>query len=87
MHQTYNQTVYVTPAVSGTLPAAGAIVGGPIGAGVGILADRVATAVGLNKVSKLEYKMTGTWQEPVIEPVSKIKKTPAAENIGQQSAP
>gem|GEM_PF-680179 len=85
--QTYDQTIFVTPAVSGTLPAAGAIVGGPVGAAAGILADRVAKVVGLDKVTKIEYKMTGTWQEPVIETVSKKKANPAAETIGQQSAP
>ena len=87
VEQTYDQTIFVTPAVSGTLPAAGAIVGGPVGAAAGILADRVATVVGLNKLSKIEYKMTGTWQEPVIETISKKKANPAANNTGQQSAP
>jgi len=83
VEQTYDQTVFVTPAVSGTLPAAGAIVGGPVGAAAGIIADRVATAVGLNKVSKIEYKMTGTWQEPVSEKV--VKKT--ASNSSPTSGP
>lgn len=86
VNQTYDQTVFVTPAVSGTLPAAGAIVGGPVGAAAGILADRVVTAVGLNKVSKIEYKMTGTWQDPVIEKVARKKAKTATGKTGQQSA-
>ncbi len=85
--QTYDQTVFVIPAVSGALPAAGAIVGGPVGAAAGVIAERVASAVGLlNKVSKIEYKMTGTWQAPVIEKVKK-KNNNAPINAGQQSAP
>ncbi len=84
--QTYDQHITVTPAVTSTLTAAGAIVGGPIGAAAGLLADRVGSAVGLNKATNIEYKMTGTWQEPVIEKVSK-KVTPAVETSGQQSGP
>ncbi|MEM7304194.1 MAG: DUF3971 domain-containing protein, partial [Pseudomonadota bacterium] len=67
--QTYNQEIIVTPSISGTLPAAGAIVGGPVGAAAGVVADRLARFVGLNKVVEYDYKMTGTWNEPVIEKV------------------
>lgn len=83
VEQTYDQTVFVTPAVSGTLPAAGAIVGGPVGAAAGIIADRVVTAVGLNKVTKIEYKMTGTWQDPVIEKVAKKSTNTTADPKSQ----
>lgn len=69
--KTYDQTISVIPTVSGTFTAAGAIVGGPVGAAAGMLAERFATLVGLNKVTKTEYKMTGTWEQPVIEKVSK----------------
>tara|TARA_R110002049_G_scaffold15822_5_gene64175 strand:- start:8857 stop:12717 length:3861 start_codon:yes stop_codon:yes gene_type:complete len=84
--QTYNQNITVTPAVTGTLTAAGAIVGGPVGAAAGLIVDRVGSAVGLNKVTNVEYKMTGTWQEPVIKKISK-KKNNSAVNKGQRSAP
>ena len=85
--QTYDQHIRVIPAVvSGSLPAAGAIVGGPVGAAAGLLAERVASAVGINKVTKIEYKMTGTWEEPIIERISK-KKEAAVTNTGQPSAP
>ncbi len=84
--QTYNQNIIVTPAITGTLTAAGAIVGGPVGAAAGLLAERVGNAVGLNKVTNIEYKMTGTWQDPVIKKISK-KKNNAASNVGQQSGP
>ncbi len=84
--QTYNQNITVTPAVTGTLTAAGAIVGGPVGAAAGMIVDRVGSAVGLNKVTNIEYKMTGTWQDPVIEKVSK-RKNNAVDTVGQQSGP
>ncbi|MFK7795549.1 MAG: YhdP family protein [Gammaproteobacteria bacterium] len=84
--QTYDQNITVTPALTGTLTAAGAIVGGPVGAAAGMIVDRVGSAVGLNKVSNVEYKMTGTWQKPVIKKVSK-KTDNAVITQGQQSGP
>jgi uncharacterized protein (TIGR02099 family) len=84
--QTYDQDITVTPAVTGTLTAAGAIVGGPVGAAAGLLVDRVGSAVGFNKVTNIEYKMSGTWQQPVIDKVSK-KKNKAATTTGQRSGP
>lgn len=75
----YDQTIYVTPKVSGTLPAAGAIAGGPVGAAVGIVAERIAAAVGLNKVTRTEYKMTGTWEQPQLEKIKrKVEKQVSA---------
>ena len=86
--QTYDQNILVIPAVvSGSLPAAGAIVGGPVGAAAGLLAERVASAVGINKVTKIEYKMTGTWQDPIIERISKKKDAPVSTTSGQPSVP
>jgi uncharacterized protein (TIGR02099 family) len=84
--ETYDQNITVTPAVTSTLTAAGALVGGPVGAAAGLLVDRVGSAVGLNKITNVEYKMTGTWQEPVIKKVSR-KKSNAAATVGQQSGP
>lgn len=86
--RSYDQTIYVTPKVGGTLPAAGAIVGGPVGAAAGIVAERIASVVGLNKVTQAEYKMTGTWKEPQIERVKKVSKQVSAapsQQGGQQS--
>lgn len=75
--QTYDQKILVTPTISGTLPAAGAIVGGPVGAAAGLLADQVAKAVGLNRVSVIEYKMTGTWASPKLEKLGSILVKPS----------
>ena len=87
----YDQTIYVTPKVSGTLPAAGAIVGGPVGAAAGIVAERIASVVGLNKVTQAEYKMTGTWEQPQLTRVKrKVEKQVSAappQHTGQQSPP
>ena len=89
VERTYDQTIYVTPAVTGALPAAGAIVGGPVGAAAGIVADQLAKVVGLNKVTQAEYEMTGTWEEPQLTRIKKKreKQVSAAPppNGGQQS--
>ena len=76
--RTYDQSIYVTPKVGGSLPVAGAVVGGPVGAAAGVLAERVASVVGLNKVTQSEYKMTGSWDEPTITRVKKKKAEKAA---------
>jgi uncharacterized protein YhdP len=68
--KTYNQTVSVVPSISGALPAAGAIVGGPVGAAAGVVADRLVQIVGLNKVVEYDYEITGTWEEPIIKRVT-----------------
>lgn len=78
-NKTYDQKILVTPAISGTLPAAGAIVGGPVGAAAGLLADQVVKAVGLNRVSVIEYKMTGTWENPKLEKLGSILVKPAKD--------
>ncbi|MEM8844864.1 MAG: YhdP family protein [Pseudomonadota bacterium] len=67
VEQTYDQEIIVVPSLSGTLPVAGAVVGGPVGAAAGVVVDRLARIVGLNRVVEYDYKMTGTWQNPVIK--------------------
>lgn len=70
--QTYDQKISVTPSVTDTLPAAGAIVGGPIGAAAGYVVDKVAKVVGLDKALNYQYTMTGTWEQPEIVRVKKV---------------
>lgn len=70
--QDYDQVVTVSPHVSGGLPWIGLAVGGPLGA-VGVLVgEKIAKSIGMdvNKVTEVKYSMKGSWQEPVIEPIS-----------------
>ena len=83
--QDYDQVVTVTPHVSGGLPWIGLAVGGPLGA-VGVLVgEKIAKSIGVdvNKVTEVKYTMKGSWQEPIIEPVSQKvaekKSTPRAQ--------
>lgn len=71
VEQSYDQNISVTPSVTESLPAAGALVGGPIGAAAGFVVDKVAKVVGLNKALTYYYTMTGTWEKPIIKKVVK----------------
>jgi len=76
VQQSYDQRVAVTPSVTDSLPAAGALVGGPIGAAAGFVVDKVAKVVGLNKALTYHYTMTGTWEQPNIEKVVRKSEEP-----------
>ena len=69
----YDQIITVTPHVSGGLPWVGLAVGGPLGA-VGVLVgEKVAKTIGIdvNKVTQVNYSMTGSWENPKIERIVK----------------
>ena len=63
--QDFDQTIIVTPKVSGTLPVAGGLIFGlEVGAAI-ILLDKLLGDE-INKASSREYHVTGSWSEPVI---------------------
>ena len=85
--QDYDQVVTVTPALAGSLPAAGAFFG-PVGLGAGaavFLAEQVFTEIPerINKMWQRRYKLTGSWNAPVVE---RIEGTPAPQDATKPSA-
>lgn len=65
----YDQTIVVLPRLTASLPIIGALTGG-IAAGVGVLvADGVLKSLGVNfdEIGKKTYRLTGPWQDPVME--------------------
>jgi uncharacterized protein YhdP len=85
--QDYDQIVTVTPALAGTLPAAGAFFG-PVGLGAGaavFLAEQVFNEIPerINKMWQRRYKVTGSWSAPVVE---RIEGTPAPQDATKPSA-
>ena len=85
--QDYDQIVSVTPALAGSLPAAGAFFG-PVGLGAGaavFLAEQVFTEIPerINKMWQRHYKLTGSWNAPVVE---RIEGTPAPQDATKPSA-
>lgn len=75
--KTYHQDILVEPAVTNSLPTAGAIIAGPVGIAAGFLAKGFASFVGLDKVTRMKYEMRGTWEQPEFTKVA--IKTNAAE--------
>lgn len=59
----YNQLISVTPAISSTLSIAAAIAGGPI-TGASLLVAGQVMGEQINKLMRLQYQLTGTWQQP-----------------------
>lgn len=64
-NQDYNQTVTVTPRVGRMLPTIGAITGGAVGAAAGLFVQGLFRK-DLKKLGKIVYKVTGSWDDPVI---------------------
>ena len=64
----YDQTAVVTASIGNTLPVAGALAGGPaVGAAVWLLSKMFQKP--LNDLSQGYYRITGSWDDPLIEPV------------------
>ena len=71
----YDELVTVTPSVSTTLPIAGALVGGPIGAVAGLVAGTLFKNE-INRAASFQYTVKGPWAKPVVERVA--QPTPPA---------
>jgi uncharacterized protein YhdP len=65
--QDYDELVTVTPYLQSSLPLAGAIAGGPVvGAAVIVAGKLLEGKLGLNKMARKQYTVTGPWAEPVV---------------------
>ncbi|MFC5438151.1 YhdP family protein [Rhodanobacter umsongensis] len=75
----YDQEMRVVPHVGNSLPLVGAVVGGPIGAAAGFAVQGLLGR-GLNKAASARYRVTGTWDKPVITLIEKheVPLTPVA---------
>jgi uncharacterized protein YhdP len=68
----YDQSIVVTPRVGGTLPVAGALLGGPVAGAAVFILDRVlGMGRGIDEAARVEYRVTGTWDDPTVEVVAK----------------
>jgi len=66
----YDQELRVVPHVGNSLPLVGAVVGGPIGAAAGFAVQGILGR-GLNKAASARYRVTGTWDKPVMTLIEK----------------
>ncbi|MBK1692734.1 hypothetical protein CKO33_11230 [Ectothiorhodospira mobilis] len=73
VQRTYDQRILVTPSVGGTLPLAGALLGGPVAGLAVFVFDRV-TGVGeaIDEAARVEYRVTGPWGNPRVEAVARV---------------
>ncbi len=70
----YDQEMRVVPHVGNSLPLVGAVVGGPIGAAAGFAVQGLL-GKGLNQAASARYKITGTWDKPVMTLIEKHAAT------------
>jgi uncharacterized protein (TIGR02099 family) len=82
----YDQQLMVIPHVGNSLPLVGAVVGGPIGAAAG-LAVQGLLGKGLNHAASARYRITGSWDKPVMTLVEKHFAKPAAVPAAASSSP
>ncbi|HWU77057.1 MAG TPA: YhdP family protein [Rhodanobacter sp.] len=74
----YDQQMHVIPHVGNSLPLVGAVVAGPIGAAAGFAVQGLL-GKGLNKAASARYRITGSWNDPVITLLEKhLPAAPAA---------
>ena len=64
----YDQTAVVRAELGNSLPVAGALLGGP-GAGAALLVFSQLFKEPLKQMSAVQYRITGSWEEPVIEQI------------------
>lgn len=70
----YDQTIQVRPRLGGTFPVVGAIAGGPAGAAAGLV---VQSLLRIDDASRIVYRVTGPWEEPVIVRQDEAESGPA----------
>jgi len=72
--QSYNLDLRVAPHITASLPIVATIAGGPI-AGIATWVASKIINQGMQKVSGYTYKISGPWQQPVVQQVSIIRPT------------
>jgi uncharacterized protein YhdP len=66
VNQDFDQLVTINPAISTTIPVAGALAGGPA-VGVALVLAQKVFGKAVDKVSTSKYTVTGSWDNPSIE--------------------
>jgi len=75
VEQQYDQLMTVRPGLGNTLPIIGVLAGGPIGAAAGLALQGLLQEQ-LGEASKVQYTITGSWDEPVFEAVEVERVVP-----------
>ncbi len=59
----YDQKMIVTPRVSGSIPVAGALAGGPV-VGAALLVAQQIVGKEVDRITRYQYAVTGSWDDP-----------------------
>lgn len=79
INETFDQILSVSPRLDATLPVAGAIAGGPA-AGLVVLLAQQAFSERLQKIQRITYNISGTWDDPTI-----TRRAPEARESSETS--
>ncbi len=75
----FDQLVTVTPSLQSTITLAGAVAGGPAGAAVAYLAQKLIGKQ-VDKIGRTRYTITGPWENPEITKIETTKPADEANN-------
>lgn len=75
VEQQYDQLMTVRPGLGNTLPIIGVLAGGPIGAAAGLALQGLLHEQ-IGEASKVQYTITGSWDDPVFEAVDVERVVP-----------
>jgi len=67
----YDQLITVTPDLTGSLPLAGALLGGPIAGGVVFALDKLLRPA-IDDITRYQYTVTGSWDDPKVERLENV---------------
>ena len=81
MEQQFDYIMTVRPGVSQTLPALGAVLGGPGGAAAGLALQGLLRR-SLGNATEARYTIKGPWSSPAVEPVASAPKSETPVNNG-----
>lgn len=74
----YDQLITVTPDLTGGLPLAGALLGGPIAGGVVFALDKILRST-IDDITRYQYTVTGSWDDPLVERIENVAPGAATE--------
>ncbi|MGB1579915.1 MAG: YhdP family protein [Nevskiales bacterium] len=74
----YDQVVTIQPELSSSVAFAGAVIGGPV-LGLGLWLAQELLDEPLEQATILRYRLTGSWDNPVIEPLEAKKRKPQSK--------
>jgi uncharacterized protein YhdP len=82
--QQYDQLLTIRPGLGNTLPIIGVLAGGPVGVAAGLALQGLLHEQ-IGEATKVQYTITGDWDDPVFEAVDveRVEEKPPSEEDSQ----